>query len=386
MKKIKVAVLFGSRSVEHEVSVVTAMQIFANINRSKYDVIPIYVDKNGAWRLGPGLDKLESFKNLELVKKNKLVEFKMPDQIDTLEISPVASGFLGPKPQKIDIIIPAVHGTYGEDGTLQGLLEMAGIPYTGCGVGASALGMDKVAQKAVYEKEEIPVVKYLWFYDWEWENNKKDLTVKVEKTLGYPVCVKPANLGSSVGINIAKNRKNFEWAVSVAKKFDEKILIEEGLVDLDEINVSVMGNEKLEVSVCEQPVKNSNVLSYEDKYLKGGKTKGMASLSRLVPAPISPRLTKIIQDYALHAFRALGCSGLSRIDFLVDIKKEKAYINEINTLPGSLSFYLWEKSGYSFPKLIDKLIKLGLERFERKKNKIYSIDSKLLLGTGGSKS
>jgi len=386
MKKIKVAVLFGSRSVEHEVSVVTAMQIFANINRSKYDVIPIYVDKNGAWRLGPGLDKLESFKNLELVKKNKLVEFKMPDQIDTLEISPVASGFLGPKPQKIDIIIPAVHGTYGEDGTLQGLLEMAGIPYTGCGVGASALGMDKVAQKAVYEKEEIPVVKYLWFYDWEWENNKKDLTVKVEKTLGYPVCVKPANLGSSVGINIAKNRKNFEWAVSVAKKFDEKILIEEGLVDLDEINVSVMGNEKLEVSVCEQPVKNSNVLSYEDKYLKGGKTKGMASLSRLVPAPISPRLTKIIQDYALRAFRALGCSGLSRIDFLVDIKKEKAYINEINTLPGSLSFYLWEKSGYSFPKLIDKLIKLGLGRFERKKNKIYSIDSKLLLGTGGSKS
>ena len=385
MNKIKVGVLFGSRSVEHEVSIVTAMQIFANIDRNKYEVIPIYIDKKGSWRLGPDLDKLESFRNLELIQKNKFIEFKMPDQVDTFEISPVANRLLGPKPQKIDIMIPAIHGTYGEDGTLQGLLEMAGIPYTGCDVSSSALGMDKVAQKAIYEKEGIPVVKYLWFYDWEWEQYKENLITKVEKYLSYPVCVKPANLGSSIGVNIVNNRKDFIWAVSVAENFDKKVIIEEGLVGIDEINISVMGNNDLEASVCEQPVKNKGLLSYEEKYLRGGKTKGMASLSRLVPAPISPTLTKTIQDYAKRAFRALGCSGVSRIDFLVDIKKEKVYINEINTLPGSLSFYLWEKSGYTFTQLIDKLIKLGFEKFESKKSKLYSINSNILRGSSGTK-
>jgi D-alanine-D-alanine ligase len=386
MNKIRVAVLFGSRSVEHEVSIVTAMQIFANINRDKYEVVPIYVDKQGAWKLGPGLDKLESFRNLELVEKNKLTEFRMPDQINSMEISPVESGFLGHRAEKFDILIPAVHGTYGEDGTLQGLLEMTGIPYTGCGVGASALGMDKVAQKAVYEREGLPVVKYVWFYDWEWEKNKNNLIKKVEKELGYPICVKPANLGSSVGINMAKNKKEFKWAVSVVERFDSKILVEQGLIDIDEINVSVMGNDELEVSVCEQPIKSREVLTYEDKYLKGGKTKGMASLSRLVPAPISQLLTQKIQDYAKRAFRALGCNGISRVDFLVDIKKDIVYVNEINTMPGSLSFYLWERSGYTFTRLIDKLIDLGMKKYQEKKGKLYSIDSKLLQGTGGSKS
>jgi D-alanine-D-alanine ligase len=385
MEKKKVAVLFGSRSVEHEVSVVTAMQIFANIDRNKYEVVPIYIDKQGAWKLGPGLDKLESFKNLELVEKIKLTKFRMPDQINRAEIIPVDGGLLAPKPQKFDILIPAVHGTYGEDGTLQGLLEMTGVPYVGCGVGASALGMDKVAQKAVYEHEGLPVVKYVWFYDWEWRADQAKLIKKIETELGYPVCVKPANLGSSVGINMASNRKELVWAAAVAESFDSKILIEEGLPEIDEINVAVMGNEDLEVSVCEQPIKSNTVLTYEDKYLKGGKTKGMASLSRLVPAPISGVLTKKIQDYAKRAFRALGCSGISRIDFLVDIKKELVYINEINTLPGSLAFYLWEKSGYTFPQLIDRLIELGWEKFEKRKGKMYSIDSKLLRGTGGAK-
>lgn len=382
MKKLRVGVLFGSRSVEHEVSIVTAMQVFANIDREKYEVIPIYVDKKGIWNLGKDLDKIDSFKSLELLAKNKLVEFKMPDKVGSKALSPVNSGLLGHKPEELDIIMPMVHGTYGEDGTLQGLLEMVGMPYTGCGVGASALGMDKVAQKAVYEKEGLPVVGYDWFYDWEWRKSKKEIVARMEKKMGYPLCVKPANLGSSVGINFAKNRKELEYAVAVAIEFDTKILVEEALMGIDEINVSVMGNEKLEVSVCEQPVKAETFLSYEDKYLKGGKTKGMASLSRLVPAPIKPKLAKRIQEYALMAFRALGCSGLSRIDFLVDIKKEKVFINEINTLPGSLAFYLWEKSGYPFPKMLDKLIELGFERCESRKNKMYSFDSKLLATAG----
>lgn len=383
MKKIKVAVLFGSRSVEHEVSIVTAMQIFANINRQKYEVIPVYIDKNGGWNLGENLDKIESYKNLELVAKNKLVEYKMPDKVGMKELVPVKSGVWGPKPQEIDIVFPAIHGTYGEDGTLQGLLEMAGMPYVGCGVGAAAVGMDKVMQKAVFEKAGIPVVRYTWFYDWEWKEDSKKYLAEMEK-IGYPLCVKPANLGSSVGISIAKNKKELLYSIEVAMNFDNKVIVEEGLVGIDEINVSVMGNERLEVSVCEQPVKGG-FLSYEDKYLKGGKTKGMASLSRIVPAPISERLSKKIQGYALTAFRVIGGSGLSRIDFLVDIKSEKVFINEINTLPGSLAFYLWEKSGYPFPKMLDRLIELGLEKAELKKKKMYSIDSKILQGGGGSK-
>lgn len=385
MNKLKVGVLFGSRSVEHEVSIVTAMQIFANIDKKKYDVVPIYIDKKGGWNLGEGLDKIENYQNLELVEKNKVAEFQMPSTVGQKTLVPIKSRLLGPRPKDIDIIFPAIHGTYGEDGTLQGLLEMANIPYVGCTVGSAAIGMDKVLQKAVYEKVGIPVVKYSWFYDWEWEKNKKTLIAKVEKELGYPVCVKPANLGSSVGINMAKNRKELEWAVNVAKEFDNKLLIEEGLVDIDEINVSVMGNQELEVSVCEQPIKNNKFLSYEDKYLTSGKTKGMANLSRILPAPISDKLTKKIQNYALEAFRALGASGLSRIDFLVDIKNEKVFINEINTLPGSLAFYLWEKSGYPFPKLLNRLITLGLEKFESKNKKMYSINSGLLKSSGGSK-
>jgi D-alanine-D-alanine ligase len=382
MTKIRVAVVFGSRSVEHEVSIVTAMQIFTNIDREKYEVIPIYIDKQGRWNTGKNLDKLESYKNLELVAKNKLVEFKMPDRVGQKMLYPVKNNWLGGgKPVQIDVVFPAVHGTYGEDGTLQGLLEMVGIPYVGCGVTASAVGMDKVIQKALFEKEGLPVVKYVWFTKDEWQKDKKKIIVELEKKLGYPMCVKPANLGSSVGINIPKNRKELEWAVEVAKEFDRKILVEEGLVGIDEINVSVMGLDELEVSVCEQPIKTENMLTYEGKYMKGGKVKGMAGLSRMVPAPIKPILAERIQGYAKTAFRAIGGSGISRIDFLVDIKKEKVYINEVNTLPGSLSYYLWEKSGYTFPKLIDRLIELAVERSRKNAENQHSFDSKLLQAT-----
>lgn len=381
MNKKRVAVIFGSRSVEHEVSIVTAMQIFANIDRDKYEVIPIYIDKQGKWNTGKNLDKLESYRNLELVAKNKLVEFKMPSRVGEKALYPVQNSFFGSKPIEIDVVFPAVHGTYGEDGTLQGLLEMVGIPYVGCGVTASAVGMDKVIQKAMYEKEGLPVVKYMWFTREEWNKDKKKIIEDLENKLGYPMCVKPANLGSSVGINIPKNRKELEWAVEVAKEFDRKILVEEGLLGIDEINVSVMGFDELEVSVCEQPIKTDKILTYEEKYMKGGKVKGMASLSRMVPAPIKPALAKQIQDYAKVAFRAIGGSGISRVDFLVDINKEKVFINEVNTLPGSLSYYLWEKSGYTFPKLIDRLIDLAMERSEKNKKTQYSFDSKLLQET-----
>ena len=382
--KNRVAVIFGSRSVEHEVSVVTAAQVFSSIDKGKYEVIPVYIDKQGGWWSGSKLADLNSFKNLQLKSGLALRQYRLSGKWGEKKLISI-DGW--PNKEIIfDIAFLVIHGTFGEDGTIQGMLEMLNIPYTGSGVTASAVGMDKVIQKALFEKEEIPVVGYIWFYRSEWEKSRKELVEKVERELGYPVFVKPANLGSSVGINIAKNRKELEEAVSIAAEFDRKVLVEEGLLGIDEINVSVMGNEKTEVSICEQPIKNEKLLSYEDKYLKGGKVKGMAGLSRLVPAPISKKLSEKISGMATRGFRAVGGGGLARIDFLVDIKEEKVFINEINTLPGSLSFYLWEKSGYPFSKLIDKLIELGMERWRMRQKIQFSFDSKLLqTSSGGSK-
>lgn len=379
MDKIRVVVVFGSRSVEHEVSVVTAMQILANLDQKKYEIIPVYIDKQGRWWSGKSLRKIENYKNLELKNKVGLGQYKLSGEVGDKRLIPL--GILK-RPIDFDIILTAVHGTYGEDGTLQGLLEMASVPYTGCGVTAAAIGMDKVLQKAVYEKVGLPVVNYEWFLSKEYMKNKKEIIERLEKNIGYPMCVKPANLGSSVGINMAHNKKELEWSIDVAKEFDTKVLIEECLENIDEINVSVMGYEDAEVSICEQPIKANTLLSYEDKYLKGGKTKGMANLSRLIPAPISKDLTKRIQSYALKAFKVLGAAGLARIDFLVNIKKGVVYINEINTLPGSLSFYLWEKSGYPFAKMLDKLIELGFERYNKRSKINFSYDSGLLKKAG----
>ena len=372
MKKIKVGVLFGSRSVEHEVSIVTAIEIFSAIDKEKYEITPIYIDKNGKWFTGKDLDKLESYFNLELKNSTKLEEYKMPVSVG--------------ENKDFDIIFTALHGAYGEDGTVQGVLEMAGIPYVGCGVTASAVGMDKVIQKAVFEKEGIPVVKSDWFMDWEYKSKKEEIIKRLEKKVKYPMCVKPANLGSSIGINFAKNKNELESAIEVAMEFDRKILIEEALIGIDEINCAVMGVDTLEASVCEQPIKGNKILSYDEKYLGGSKTKGMAGMTRLIPAPIKDKLRDQIQDYAKRAFRAIGASGVSRIDFLVNIKRGKVYINEINTMPGGVSFYLWEKSGYNYVQLVNKLIDLGFERFNKMAKLQRTFETKLLkTAKGGSK-
>ena len=383
MNKTKVAVVFGSRSVEHEVSVVTAMQIMVNLDKKKYEIIPVYIDKTGKWWSGKALLKLENYKNLELKNRIGLGQYSL---LTTGEKKLIPVGGVMRKPIIFDIALAAIHGTFGEDGTLQGLLEMAGVPYTGCGVTAAAVGMDKVIQKNVFEKNGLPIVKYEWFTKEDYGKNKKEIIVKIEKNIDYPVFVKPANLGSSVGFNKAKNRKELEWAIDIAKEFDTKLLVEEGMENIDEINVSVMGNHTFEASVCEQPITGNKFLSYADKYMSGSKVKGMANLSRLIPAPINNDLTKKIQNYAVTAFKSIGASGVARIDFLVDIKKKKVFINEINTLPGSVSYYLWEKTGYTFAKMLDKLIELGFERFDDRNKLMRSYDSGLLKNLGkGSK-
>ena len=299
--------------------------------------------------------------------------------------SAIGGSAFGGNKIKPDIFFPVIHGTYGEDGTLQGMLEMANVPYIGSGVTGSAVGMDKIIQKSVFKDNGIPTVKYLWFLKNEWENNKDKIIKEIEKTLGYPVFVKPANLGSSVAISKANGFKELQEALDIASQFDRRLIVEEGKEGIIEINCSVMGNNELTASVCEQPIKNQDVLTYEDKYLKGGKIKGMAGLSRLAPAPISEELTKKIQETAKKAFRAVDASGMARIDFMVRPDTEDFWVTEINTLPGSLAFYLWEKSGINFNELIDKLINLGFERHRERQSLIFSYDSDLITKTGGTK-
>src|SRR3989344_1037441 len=306
--KTKVAVVFGGRSVEHEVSIVTAMQVFENINRDKYEVIPVYIDKAGRWLVDRQLKKIETFKDLKLkdIQVSEYIFQASPSVKALTPLSAIKSFF---SKIRADIYFPVIHGTFGEDGTLQGLFEMAGAPYVGSGVTGSAVGMDKIIQKSVFKEAGIPIVKYIWFLKSEWGDNKIEIIKNIEKILGYPVFVKPANLGSSVAISKAGGLKELEEAIDIASHFDRRIIVEEGKENIIEINCSVLGNNDLTASVCEQPIKTQDVLTYEDKYLKGGKTKpfdaaqgkGMAGLSPSAPAPIREALAPKIQETAKKA-------------------------------------------------------------------------------------
>jgi D-alanine-D-alanine ligase len=305
---------------------------------------------------------------------------------------------------ELDVVFPVVHGTYGEDGTLQGLLELAGVPYVGAGVVGSAVGMDKIMMKAAFQANDLPVVNYVSFTRKRWQSAASDVAAEVERTLRYPLFVKPANLGSSIGISRARDRAGLFDAIEIAANYDRRLLVEESFEGGIEVNCSVLGNDEPIASVCEQPITWTEVLTYEDKYLRGagskgngkgkasgssggtgsvsssseGSAEGMASLTRRIPAPISDDLTKRIQQLAVQAFQAVDCAGLARVDFLVDPVSGRVCVNEINTMPGSLSFYLWEPSGIPFSSLVERLIDLALERHRERQQTTYSYDSALL--------
>ncbi len=283
-----------------------------------------------------------------------------------------------------DVAFPVLHGPFGEDGTIQGLLELADVPYVGAGVVGAAVGMDKIVMKAAFRAHGLPVVEYVWFTRRRWQEDRDGVLDEVERKLRYPLFVKPANLGSSIGITKATERLDLAEAVDVAAHYDRRLLVEESFEGGIEVNCSVLGNHDLEASVCEEPVRWTEILSYEDKYLRGGKGKGggggegMASLTRRIPAPISPELTAEVQRLAIESFVAIDGAGLARVDFLVDPRSGRICVNEINTLPGSLSFYLWEPSGVPVPALIDRLIELALERHRERRQTTYTYDSALL--------
>ena len=368
--------IFGSRSVEHEVSIITALQVIHATDKSKYNTIPIYIDKKGDWFTGNKLTDLENFNDLSAITKgmNKVFISSSP----TLQYS--SGSFFGmKKSERLDVVFPLIHGTFGEDGTLQGLLEFAGIPYTGAGVLASAIGMDKVFTKKVLTAHQLPVTKYISFSRKEYLEKPDTILNKIKEKLRFPLFVKPSNLGSSVGINKVQSADKLKFAIEVASEFDSCLLVEEGVEQIMEINCSVLGNtENPKPSVCEQPLSGDELLSYKDKYCSGSKNTGMKGTSRILPADIPDALTTKIQEMAVKAFKAINGYGIARIDFLINKKDESIFVNEINTIPGSLSFYLWEASGMKFSQLIDELVGLAIKRHRDKTQITYSYDSNIL--------
>lgn len=381
--KKNIAVIFGGVTVEHDVSVVTGLQLIENINKDKYEVMPIYISRAGEWFSGPELLKTQTYKNfVQSAGKLKMVMIPPIPSISAMVEYPKAFELFAKKVLKgIDVVIPAMHGMNGEDGTLQGLLELANIPYVGSGVLGSSVGMDKIVMKSVFAGNNLSILKHTFFLRDEWNIDNKKVIEAIESQLEYPVFVKPSNLGSSIGISKAKDREGLIRAIGIAVNYDRRIIVEQGVEKPLEINCAVIGcGNDLIPSVCEQPVSWEEFLTFDEKYMRGGKGKnesGMANMYRKIPADISPELTAGIQDMAIKAFRAMDCRGVARIDFIIDAEM-RPFINEINTIPGSFSFYLWEPMGIGYPELIDKLIDIALKVNEEKNMNIYSFDSDIL--------
>lgn len=392
--KINVAVFFGGRSVEHEISVISASQAMAAFDRNKYNVIPIYISKQGRWYTGEALFDLDKYRNIEILLKQCTEVFFIPEFGNEHYLYKKKTGLFGSKfISKVDIVFPVLHGTNGEDGTFQGLIELIGLPYVGCNILASVNGMDKITMKMIIQSSGLPVVDYVWFTDKQWHQNRNRQISDIEEKLFYPLIVKPANLGSSVGISKAKNREELIRAIDFAESFSTRILVEKMIVNIREINCAVLGSpDKNRTSVCEEPLKSGEILSYEDKYMGGGKasgSKGMQSLQRRVPAHISEEMSDRIRGLASETFRVLSCDGVARVDFITDTVSNEIFVNEINTIPGSLSFYLWDASNLNFSELIDELIDISIKRSRDKELKTVSYEQNIfsLQGTklGGTK-
>lgn len=385
--KTNIGVFFGGRSTEHEISVISASQAMHAINREKYDVTPIYISKQGKWYTGDVLFDVANYKNTaDLLSKCE--EVYMRPVYDDYNLYKTKKSMFGSNVKtKLDVVIPVLHGSNGEDGIFEGVLESIGIPYAGCNTLSSANGMDKITMKMILQACDIPVVKYEWFTGKQWFSQKDALISRIEEKIGYPVIVKPANLGSSVGIGRAINREQLISKVDEAEKYSTRIIVEHMVEDLQEINCSVLGDcDEYQPSVCEEPIKSGEILSYEDKYMGGTKgTKGMQASQKRIPAELPDEETKRIQFLACETFRVLSCHGVSRVDVIIDRKTREIYVNEINTIPGSLSFYLWEATGISFDKLMDRLVQLALKRKRESGMKTVSYDQNIFSLGGGVK-
>jgi D-alanine-D-alanine ligase len=387
MKKLSIGVIFGGRSVEHEVSVVTGHQVMEALG-SRHDVVPIYVTREGAWFSSPELNDLAVYRDDRWQTVGAQVILSPGTGSGGLLVP--GSRLRASRTIPVDVVIPAIHGTFGEDGTLQGLLEMADLPYTGSGVVASAVGMDKVMMKAAFGAAGLPTVPHTLVTAAELDSDREHALDRCEQTIGYPAFVKPSRLGSSVGIGKARDRVSLNESLEVARRYDRRILVEKAMEGCMEINCSVLGggSRAARASVCEQPLAWEDFLSFSDKYLRGGKTSksgGMAGQDRRIPAPISPDLSGRVQGQAIAAFKAVEASGVARVDCFLNENTGETWVMEINTAPGSFSFYLWEPTGLSFGDLMQELIDIALETHIDKADLMFSFESGMLQGTGGVK-
>lgn len=386
--KIRLGVIFGGESVEHEVSIISAIQAMNKMDNEKYEIIPIYITKDREWYTGEMLKEIETYSDLSLIKryaKNVILYTKNGKFILQNKKG------LRRTVKEIDMAFPIVHGTNVEDGVLQGYLQSIGIPFVGGDVYASVVGQDKLFMKEIFSSQDIPVCKYTWFYDNEYEEDPDKIFDNIKK-LGYPVIVKPATLGSSVGIKTAVDKEEVKEAIDDAIKYDHKIIVEKLVENLMEVNISVLGNyENQQVSAIEQVMSTNKFLTYEDKYIGSSKvkgklgrkfktSKGMASANRVIPAPVTKAMKEEIEKVAVNAFKALGSSGVVRIDFLIDSKAKKVYINEVNNIPGSLSFYLWKPIGKEYTELLDDMINIGIRDYKKRIAKTHSFDTNILKG------
>ena len=406
MAKIRLGVIFGSRACEHDVSIISALQCMDAVDSSQYEVIPIYISREGAWYIG---DRL---RDIAFMRKFS------PDAEGITRVFPdvtAGSGALMTVERKrnlfstsrslviiarLDVAHLVLHGLHGEDGSVQGLLELMNVPYTSSGLVGSAVGMDKIAMRQLFRGCGFPVLDAAWLTRDEWQNNPQQVIRHITEKLSYPVYVKPANLGSSIGISRAADEDALREAIEVALSYDRRVIVETGIENPVEVNCSVVGfGADVRASVCEMPVRWEEFLTFEEKYLSGTKSSkgtsadgsklegGMASLKRKIPAPISEKLTADIQALSIDIFKALDCKGVVRIDFMLD--GDTLYVGEINTIPGSLAFYLWEPMGISYSKLIDQMVEYAYKAHAEKNQSVFAFDSNLLTqmasGTKGGK-
>ncbi len=394
MKK-QVGVIFGSRSCEREVSIISAVQLMRHADQEKYDIIPVYIDESGNWYTGDALKDIGSFKPFNPDKKGITKVFPDLSSGSGALLTHTRGTGLFSKDRieiaaRIDVYIIVMHGLHGEDGTIQGLLELANVPYTSTGVAGSALGMDKIMMKQFFRGADLPVLPGIGVTRTRYLSEPKSVFEEVEKELGYPVFVKPANLGSSIGVSRADDRESLEDSLELAFEYDRRVLIEAGLDKPIELNCSVLGyDEEIEASPIEMPINQDEFLDFKDKYLASGGSKGMASLHRVLPAPIEDELRDEIQEMSRKIFRMLDCKGVVRIDYMFDKNAGKLYITEINTIPGSLAFYLWENAGVAYTRLIDRMVGYAEKAHGDKNRANYAYTSDILkgvsFGTKGAK-
>lgn len=398
MAKIQLGVLFGSRSCEREVAIISAVQLMNHVDVEKYDVIPVYIDQQGVWYTGEALRKIETFKHFNPDGNGvERVYLDMAAGSGALIANRPGKGLFGKPSQEVvarlQVCVVVMHGLNGEDGTLQGMLELANIPYTSTAVAGSAIGMDKIMMKQFFKGADLPVLPGCWFTRSQFEADAACVAKEIEEKLGYPVFVKPANLGSSIGVSKAENREELMDSLELAFDYDRRVLIEKGLDHPIELNCSVLGyDDDVTASPIEMPITSEQFLDFSEKYLGGnGGSKGMASLSRILPAPIDDSTRDDIQEMSKRIFRMLDCKGVVRIDYMFDRATEKLWITEINTIPGSLSFYLWAEAGMSYAALIDKMVACAIRAHEDRNHQNYAFTSDILSkvslggGTKGAK-